>query len=248
MSKKILLIGMLLIALTLGATACQAIPNILAQPTPTSTSTTTPTPTATPLARANPQAPLNRIQGALQLAGLSAGVVSDNKNGTLALRVGRQTNQVQTNAGTLVVMPGKSNSQVADIRDGDRVIADFGDDTTKTTAAFLFDLPSDYTKGNVLLAAVVSSRGGTVNVRARTGNNQVSTSDDTLIVNLSDGAPALSSLADLKPGNLVVAIGQDGNDTFNAQIIVITDRDVRNLLNHGERNQPTPTPTLKPGA
>ena len=146
-------------------------------------------------------------------------------------------------------MPGKSNAQVAEIRVGDRVIVDYGDDKN-TTAAFLLDLPADYNMENVLLGAVVSSKGGTINVRTRTGNDRITTSDQTTFVNLSGDKPSLGAFKDLKQGNGVIAIGQDTSDVFNAQIVVVTDRDARALLNRGRNNPPSPapTPTPRPGA
>ena len=255
MFKKIALLSTLLVLSAMSATACEAVPNIAAQflptPTPTAAPTATPAPTAPPQARGNPQAP-NRgnIAGALGLADLSGGIVGENKNGTLTLRLAqRQTQQVQTNASTLVVMPGKSNAQVADIRVGDRVIADYGGDTTKTTAALLLDLPADYNMNNVLLGAVVTTKSGTINVRTRTGDDRVATNDQTSFVNLSGDKPALGAFKDLKQGNVVVAIGQNTNGAFNAQVVVVTDRDARAILNRGRNNPqgPAPTPTPKPG-
>jgi hypothetical protein len=257
MFKKIALLSTLLVLSALNVTACEAVPNIASQflptPTPTAAPTATPAPaTATaPQAQAKPQAPANRIEGALRLADLSGGIVSENKNGVLTLRLTqRQTQQIQTNASTIVVMPGKNNVQVADLRVGDRVIADFGSDTTKTTAALLLDLPANYNMQNVMLGAVMSTKGETINVRTRTGNDRVTTSNQTTIVNLSGDKPALGAFKDLKQGNVVVAIGQDTNDTFNAQIIVVADHDARAILNRGRNNPqgPAPTPTPKPGA
>ena len=255
MFKKIALLSTLLVLSAMSATACEAVPNIasrfLPTPTPTAAPTATPAPTVAPQARGNPQAP-NRgnIAGALGLADLSGGIVSENKNGALTLRLaGKQTQQVQSNASTIIVMPGKTNAQVADIRVGDRVIVDYGADKN-TTAALLLDLPADYNMGNVLLAAVVSSKGGTINVRTRTGDDKVATNDQTTFVNLSGDKPALGAFKDLKQGNVVVVIGTDSTDAFNAQVIVVTDRDARAILNRGRNNPqvPAPTPTPKPGA
>ena len=257
MFKKIALLSTLLVLFAVSATACEAIPNIASQflptPPPTAAPTATPAPaTATaPQAQANPPAPGRNIQGALRLADLSGGIVGDNKNGALTLRLaGRQTERVQTNASTLVVMPGKTNAQIADIRVGDRVIADYGNDTTNTTAALLLDLPADYNMSNVLLAAVISSKGGTINVRTRTGDDKIATTDQTTFVNLSGDRPALGAFKDLKQGNVVIVIGTDSTDAFNAQVIVVTDRDARAILNRGRNNpqEPAPTPTPKPGA
>ncbi|MCI0476588.1 MAG: hypothetical protein L0Y55_10100 [Anaerolineales bacterium] len=253
MFQKIILLGTLLLVFALSATACQGVPNLAPAPAPTETPTVAPTPgapAAPPVAPAKPQLPdRQKVEGALRLADLSGGIVSENKNGVLALRVGRQIEQVQTNAQTIVVMPGKTKVQVADIRVGDRVIVDYGAETN-TTAALLLDLPSDYATGNVMLAAVVSVRGGTLNVRTRSGDTRVAASAETVIVNLSGDKPALGALKDLKPGNAVIVIGQDNNDTVNAQVIVVTDRDARALLNRGRGNPqgPAPTPTPKPGA
>jgi hypothetical protein len=253
MFNKIIWLGTVSLVLALSVTACQGLPNLIPQPTPTTAPTvapmTEPAPATTPQAQSEPPLPdRGKIESALRLADLSGGIVSANKNGTLTLRLARQTTQVQTNVSTIVVIPGKNNAQVADIRVGDRVIADYGNDVTNTTAAFLLDLPSDYNTGNVWLAAVLSSKGGTINVRTRSGKDKVAANDETLIVNLSGVKPTIGSLKDLKPGNLVVVIGQDGDDAFKAQVIVVTDQDARAILNRGRGNQPAPTPTPKPGA
>ncbi len=257
MFKKIFLLNTLLILFALSVTACQAIPDLAPQPAPVAAPTDAPTPATAapsapvaPPAQAKPQLPdRGKVEGALKLADLSGGVVAENKNGALTLRLAqRQTQQVQTNASTIVVVPGKANAQVADIRVGDRVIVDFGGDTTNTTAAFLLALPADYNVGNVLLGAVMSTQGETINVRTRTGNGRVVTGSQTTFVNLSDDKPTIGAFKDLKQGNVVVAIGQDTSDAFNAQIIVIADKDARAILDRNRGNQPAPTPTPKPGA
>jgi len=253
MFNKIIWLGTVSLVLALSATACQGLPNLIPQPTPTTAPTVAPTtepaPATTPQAQSElPLPDRGKIESALRLADLSGGIVSANKNGTLTLRLAQQTTQVQTNVSTIVVIPGKTNAQIADIHVGDRVIADYGNDVTKTTGAFLLDLPSDYNTGNVLLAAVLSSKGGTLNVRTRSGSDKVAANDETLIVNLSGDKPTLGSLKDIKPSNLVVVISQDGGNAFKAQVIVVTDRDARTILNRGSGNQPAPTPTPKPGA
>ncbi|MEW5718877.1 MAG: hypothetical protein AB1817_09645 [Chloroflexota bacterium] len=255
MFKKIFLLGTLLILSVMSATACQGIPDLALQPTSLPEPAAAPTlataaPATPPPAQAKPQLPdRSKVEGALRLADLSGGVVTENKNGALTLRLAqRQTQHIQTNASTIVVVPGKTNAQVADIRVGDRVIVDYGGDTTNTTAAFLLDLPADYNTGNVLLGAVMATQGETLNVRTRTGNDRVVTGSQTTFVNLSGDKPALGAFKDLKQGNVVVVIGQDTTDAFNAQIIVIADKDARAILNRGGRNQPAPTPTPKPGA
>jgi len=253
MFNKIIWLGTVSLVLALSATACQGLPNLIPQPTPTTAPTVAPTtepaPATTPQAQSElPLPDRGKIESALRLADLSGGIVSANKNGTLTLRLAQQTTQVQTNVSTIVVIPGKTNAQIADIHVGDRVIADYGNDVTKTTGAFLLDLPSDYNTGNVLLAAVLSSKGGTLNVRTRSGSDKVAANDETLIVNLSGDKPTLGSLKDIKPSNLVVVIGQDGGNAFKAQVIVVTDRDARGILNRGRGNQPAPTPTPKLGA
>jgi hypothetical protein len=248
MFKKTILPIVLFVSL-LTVTACQSLPNIastfMATPTPTAAPTATPAPTTVPRAR-SPQSPnLGNIGGALRLGDLSAGVVADNKNGTLTLRGGKNS-RVQTNSNTLVFMPDKlQGASVADIHTGDRVIVDYGANKD-TTAALLLDLPAGYNAGNVMLGAVLTTKGTTINVRARTGNDRIATSEQTLFINLSGDQPAVGAFKDLKQGNVIAAIGQSGSDAFNAQIVVITDRDARALVNRGRNNQPRPTPTPKP--
>jgi len=238
----LIIIGALLILFACGATACEAVPSLAATPQPVATATIAPAvPTPAPTAVAAPEAPgratmpdRRKIEGALKIAGLSGGIVRANDNGTLSLRMGGQLEQIQTTAGTIVVIPGKNDAKVADIRVGDRVVADLG--TSASTAAFLLAFPADYGADNVLAAAVRASRGRNINVLSREGNRALTTSATTTVVDISGDQPTLASLGDLKRGNAIVAVGQSDGDKFDAQVIVVLDKDARALLGKGRQN------------
>ena len=245
----LIIISASLIVSTFGATACTALPNPAATLPPAATATiipAMPTPTLAPMP--TPAAPMpdrRKIEGALKIVGLSGGVVRANDNGTLSLRLGGQWEQIQTTASTIVVIPGKSDAKVADIRAGDRVVADLG--TSDSAAAFLMAFPADYDANNILVAAVRASRSGNINVLSRQGNRALTTSATTIVVDLSGDQPTLTALGDLKPGNAIVAVGQSDGDKFDAQVIVVLDKDARALIGKIRQNQPQPTPTPKPG-
>lgn len=63
---------------------------------------------------------------------------------------------------------------------------------------------------------------------------------------MSQDKPALGVLGDLEPGNAVLVIGVRNGESFEPQVIVILEKDARDLLNRGSRSQPMPMPTPKP--
>jgi hypothetical protein len=238
MFRQTFSLGTLLVLSALSATACQAVPNPAPAPAPSTAAQDAPAAAPTPsrAAQGEPVAPplpdRSRIESALRLAGLSGGVVTAKKDGALTLRSAGRFLQVRTNDQTIVVVPGKTSAQIADIRVGDRVITDFGRDTTNTTAAFLLDLPADYGTGNIRLGAVVASKPGVVNLRTRNGADKAATSDATMVIRLGGNKPTVGAVTDLQPGSVVVVIGQESGDTFNAQVVVATGKDARARLNH----------------
>ncbi len=251
---KILLI---VLAVGLSATACSGVPSFTVQPTATVTPTLAPTVTPTPAAPAPAPSqagkraqPGNHLQALLKTTGLSGGVVSANTNGVLSVKLAKTTDQIATSASTLVILPGKASAQVSDIRVGDRVVADFGTPDNSIAVALL-DFPADFNADNLLMAAVQANKNGTVMVRTRQGTQTLDTMSATRVINLSGAQPAMGTLADIKLGNAVLVIGQpNGSAMFDAQVIIVLDKNVRNIFGKAKPAQPeiTPTPTPKPGA
>jgi hypothetical protein len=253
MSKQSILIiaSALLALLALGVTACRIAPGAVSvlQPSVTATAVPTlmPTVAATPEAQSNPPMPdRKRAEQVLKIAGLSGGIVTANRNGTLMLRTSNGAEQIQTGPNTIVVIPGQNNAQVADIRVRDRVIVDFGGTDTAVAAALLLDFPADYDANNVLVGAVRASRRDALTVRTPAGVETLTPTGTTLMVDMSQDKPALGVLGDLEPGNAVLVIGVRNGESFEPQVIVILEKDARDLLNRGSRSQPMPMPTPKP--
>jgi hypothetical protein len=252
MVNRISAIVLLSVALALSATACGNVPGIASQAPapvviPTSVPVIEPTPVATPVA---PQARGKELDAArgldtlLKGLGLKGGVVTSNNDGTLGLRLGKTTEQVRVASNAIIVLPDNPNAQVSDIRVGDRVIAEVGDDAN-APATFLLDFPRGYDLSNLRLGAVMPGKSGSLTLRGRGGTHAVTTSGATMIVNITGDQPALGSLDDLKPGAVVLAVGNASDDAFSAQVIVLLEKNLRDL-GKGKRNLPPPAPS--PGA
>jgi hypothetical protein len=255
--RMTILSGAVLAVLALSAIGCDTLPTALAflQPTstPTPTDTPTPAPTSAPQAAATPAAPSARtprrakaaqtIQALLKNTGLRGGVVTSNDGSTLGLKLGKATVQIQTSANVIVVVPGKTNATLSDIAVGDRVIADVTGNSASSAASMVLDIPASYKASNVMLGAVMPNKNGSLMVRARGGTHAVTTDASTVIVDISGGQPALGTLSDLTPASAVLVIGSSSGSAFNAQVIVLVDKNVRDLLNQVRKNLATPTPT-----
>jgi hypothetical protein len=262
MTKKLavtIVSGVLFTLFALGTTACgvtqgtgnlpQAFPSASATATAVATDTPTPAPTAVTTPQARDRTPngdkSGRVLTALRDLGLTGGVVSANSGRALSLNLGKASQQIQVGTNTIVVIPDKSNPRVSDIRVGDRVIADVPGGDANATATLLLDFPAGYTADNVLTGAVQSSKGGAVALRTRKGPRSLTTSAATVVVNISQDQPTIDRLGDLQPGNAVLVIGQDSGDAFNAQVIVVIEKSVKDL---GRGKQSPVSPTPKPGA
>ena len=259
LQRKLSIVTMssLFILIALGATACGSVPNIIgaAQPTvlptivPPAPPTTVPesTPTPAPSTDAQGNAPKNARQqvlnALLKATGLEAGIVGANNNGALNVRMGKGPVQIQTNASTIVVVPGVSNAKVSDIGKGDRVIVEFPNDDSTQPAAFVMALSSDVTADNVRLGAVIANKRAGTSVRTLQGKENLTIDSSTMVVNLNSGQPLLESASDLQRGNAVVVIGTGDGNSFDAQVIVVLEKDARNLLKRGNPNPPAPQPT-----
>jgi hypothetical protein len=257
-SRSIALIAASLAVLALSTTACGNLPISLAPATSTPVPSPTPASTALPAPQAatTPAAPQGKalqranaaqvLQALLRGSGLTGGVVTSNDGSTLGLKLGKATQQLQVASNAIVVVPNKSNATVSDIRVGDRVVADRTDAATNAPAAFLLAIPAGYAVDNVMLGAVMPSKSGATSLRTPRGPRDVTTSASTMVVNVSGAQPMLASLSDLKPAMAVLVIGDGSRDAFNAQVIVIVDKDARNLLQKSRKNAPPPTPTRVP--
>ncbi len=254
-STPLFLIAAALAVLALSATACGSLPISLAAATSTPVPAPTQTPLPTPQAATTPAAPQGKVplranavqalQALLRGSGLTGGVVASNDGSTLGLKLGKATQQLQVASDAIVVVPDKSNATVSDIRVGDRVIADRTDAATNAPAAFLLAIPAGYAVDNLMLGAVMPSKSGATSLRTPRGPRDVTTSASTIVVNVSGAQPMLASLSDLKPATAVLVIGDGSRAAFNAQVIVIVNKDARSLLQKGRKNAP-PTPTRVP--
>jgi hypothetical protein len=257
------LLGAALALFALSAVACDSLPPALTQNLPISLAPATGTPKATDVPTSAPQAATTPIapqgtapkraqaaqalQNLLKGSGLQGGVVTSNSGSTLGLKIGRAAAKIQVAPNAIVVVPGKTAATLTDVQVGDRVIADVTASDTSAPASFLLDIPANYAAGNVMLGAVMPKRGGSLNLRTRTGARAVTTSTSTQIVNISGSQPTLGTIDDLKPGSAVVTIGSSSGNAFAAQVIVLLDQDARTLLRKANpKNAPPATPT--PGA
>lgn len=241
------------IALALIATACNGVSEILNSAPPPSAPTIAPAPTDAPTPVAAPDAssrpplgnaPNANIQGALKNLGLTAGVVRASDASGLAIRTPKGNTTVRVDSATIIVIPGKTNPQATDIQTGDRVLMKADD--SNSIASLVMVLPRGYTMDNLVLGAAQSSANGSLTVRTRSGSEQISTTASTVVVKNNAGQPALGTVSDLKPGNVIAVIGES-KDT--AQVIVILKDDLRGALNRGGQpappkgKQPLPKPT-----
>jgi len=258
MSRQSIVTSLICAALAvfaLSATACDNLPISLAPATstlvPTAAPTLAPQATATPAAPqgtgANRQKAAQALQGLFKSAGLQGGVVTSISGSTLNVKFGKTTAQWQLASDAIIVVPAKANATVSDIRVGDRVVADVTGADANAPVAFLLDFPAGYTAANVMLGAVRSSKGGTLNLRTPRGARDLTTGASTVIVNVSGDQPVVGSLSDLNPASAVLVIGSSGGNAFSAQAIVLLDKDARDLLRKANpRSAPAATPT--PGA
>jgi hypothetical protein len=231
------LVCALFVLLTLLVSACSSVTSIPFVQTPTPTAAPTSTPVVTPSLSGKSSAPgRNQVQDALKLADLSARVVSANKNGTLTLKsVNKKNDKVQTNASTIVVIPGQGSAKVADIKIGDRVVIDFGKDAASTTVAFVLDLPPGFNPGDAVIGALKPNRGGDKTLVTRRGDLTLATDANTTIVDLSGDQPKLGASSDLQPTNLIVVIGQTSDRALNAQVVIVTDKEPRAILRQAKK-------------
>lgn len=246
----------LLILVALGATACGNIPNIVgASPTaiptivppapPTTVPEVTPTPAPSTDAQGNPtkNARQQVLNALLKATGLQAGRVGANDHGMLNIRMGKGSTQVQTNVSTIVVVPGVNNATVSDIGNGDRVLVEYPNGDSTQPATFVMALPSNLTADNVRLGAMQSNQRTGLTVRTRQGAENLTTDTATMVVNLNSGQPSLETLNDLQTGNAVVVIGNGAGSSFDAQVIVVLETNMRDLLKKLNPNSPAPQPT-----
>ncbi|MCL4395443.1 MAG: hypothetical protein M1482_11695 [Chloroflexi bacterium] len=237
------------IALAQTVTAPSATETAVPIDTPAPADTTAPAlqPGATPanpgLAPGRAQPAGNALASLLRGMGLQGGVVTSNSGTQLGLKLANSTEQLDVAPSAIVAVPGKTSAAVSDISVGDRLIADVAGSGSTRQATMLLDLPADYTASNVIIGAVQSNTDGTLALRARTGTRDVTASASTMVVDLGAGKPTLGSTNNLAAGNAVVVIGTGNTGAFDAQVIVVLDRNVRNLLrraNPGNRAAPTP--------
>jgi hypothetical protein len=244
------LILVLVAMLVLAVTGCSAAPASIRQALATAiaapTDIPTPAPTATaPAAQATAQpratqpAAANNPLAQLRRLGLEGGVVAASNGNSLSLRLGKTTDQLQIAPTTLLVVPGIKNPQTSDVQVGDRVIAKVPNSDANSIPSLILDFPKGYTTDNVVTGLVQVNAKGSVMLRTRNGQQDITPTDSTVIVSMLGDQPVLGTKRDMARGNAAVVIGQKNGDQFSPQVIVVLDR----AALQGRQNQPTPTPT-----
>jgi len=107
-------------------------------------------------------------------------------------------------------------------------------------------LPSDLTADNVLLAAVQTNKRAEMIAPTRRRAQNLITDSTTIVVNLDSNQPSLGSIGDLQMGSAIMAIGNCDGNSFNAQVIIVLEKDTRNLLKKFSPYSTVPLPN--PGA
>lgn len=223
-----------------------AAPTDIPTPAPTTAPTTAPTATA-PAAQAPTQpratqpAAANNPLAQLRRLGLEGGVVAANNRNSLSLRLGKTSDQLQIAPTTLLVVPGVNHAQTSDIQVGDRVIANVPNSDTNSIPSLVLDFPKGYTTDNVVTGLVQVNAKGSVTLRTRNGQQDITPTASTVIVSMLGDQPALGTTKDMARGDAAVVIGAKSGDQFNPQVIVVLDRAA--VQGNRRQNQPTPTPT-----
>jgi len=151
---------------------------------------------------------------------------------------------VNVNSGTIILVPGKTNATLSDLRVGDRVIADVPNG--QKFAALVMGTPKEIDKDNVTLGMVTSNTNGTLTLRSPGGGDTVSTTATTQVFKLTRDSVTPGSLSDVQNGNLIFALGTGNNDAFNAQVIFALPQGALGLgkgLGNGKKNPQSPQPT-----
>ncbi len=211
-----------IVALTVTACAGAATPNVPA-PAPT------PAPTVSASALSQGKTPNAGSESKLKNSDLVAGVVTKNDNGALTLRTaGKKMESVETNAATLVVIPSQGIAKLTDVQTGDRVVANLAADAK--TAAIVIDFQTGSKETSAVIGAVRQNKGGNISIATRRGTFTLATDAKTTVLDLSGVQPQTGSLKNLAQGNVLVVVGQTASDTLNAQVVIVTDQDARQLL------------------
>ncbi len=261
MSKRFGVMVGLCIGLALLSTGCERVPlpdmSNLPQPlaglgaTPMPAPTATPTPSTAPESSRKSGKPGREETALLEILrrlGWSAGVVARTSSNEIALRaVKGSPEKIEIGSNTMILVPGKSNATISDIHVGDRVAADVprGD----TTAALVLDVPTTFTKDNLLPGVVQSNTGGAISLRTKGGSEALMTNSTTQVVIISQDQVTAGTLGDLQSGNAVIVIGQESGTEFNAQVIFVLPKGMKDLGKGSgrDKNNLTPPPTPKPG-
>ncbi|MBI5650837.1 MAG: hypothetical protein HZC40_10410 [Chloroflexi bacterium] len=232
----------ILVLFVLGATACSQIPgasNPAQPPAPAApTAVPTPEPTRAPAPspeanNASPQRGAPGIEGALKNLGLVAGIVRASNTQGVALQTPKGNEKIRVDANAVIVIPGKADARLSDLKTGDRVVAQVKD----ATASFLLVLPKDVAKDALTLGAVQTNARGQITLRTRNGQDELTTSATTIVIKNDQGQITTGALSDVKPGSAALVI-EDGSG--NAQVIVMLKDDARALLGRGNPNSPKP--------
>jgi hypothetical protein len=243
------------IFLVIALSACNNVPTLpqpasTTQPVATSaasssvsSSATSPAKQPTPLSPQREQA-LKYLDEALKGTGWMGGTVVNVNGNSIELRSVQNASTINVLSSAIVVVPNKPNATVADIQRGDRLIVDTVSDTDRTVQLVL-DFPGSYKSENLMMAVVQAAKGNTLTMRDRTSARQTNATASTVVVNMTGDAPNLGSLADLKTGAVVLAMGASNGDAFDAQVLILLDKDIRNVL-QPNAPAPSPTPTKKP--
>ncbi len=221
-------IALLLFALIGCGPLLQSVPAATARATPTAVSTK-----AAAAPRSTPTPGKAADANAIDL-GLSGGIVASNNGSALGLRMGGSTLQVQTNASTIVVVPGLKNAQLVDIHVGDRVIANIPGNDPNTPAALLLAIPAGDTANNIVTGVVQASASGVLAVKTDILPRRVTVNAATVVVDMSGDRSVFATLSEVQTNNAVMIVGQPSGDAFTAQVVVIAVKDARNIPGAGK--------------
>ena len=178
---------------------------------------------------------LIKLQALLRATGLQAGVVVTNTDGTLTLKTGKESLQVQTNDKTIVVVAGKKQAKVADVRAGDLVVVEFPNQDASKPASFVMSFPKGFKVENLRLGAVIGVRRNGMALRTPQGNEPVTMNNATVVIDLNKGIAKKSSVDDLKQGNAVLVVGTSRGKVFQAQTVIVLDKNTRDLLDKAKQ-------------
>ncbi len=153
--------------------------------------------------------------------GLTGGVVTAVNGNTLDLRIAGATLQVEAAPNALVVVPGVKNPTLADVKTGDRVIANIPGNSLGSPAALLIAIPSQYDSSDLVTGVVQSNVNGSIELKSNTKTMQLTAAALSTVVDVSRDQPVMATLPEVQVNSSIVVIGQNSGSAFTPEVIVI---------------------------